>query len=83
MPVVAAHSGLAEVAAGLGDAARTFYGGADGLEVALREVLAMDRGERRRAGARGRERVMARWSWARIAQDLIDGVVLSGDTTTA
>jgi glycosyltransferase involved in cell wall biosynthesis len=83
LPVVAAHSGLAEVAAGLGDAARTFDGGADGLEAALREVLAMDRGERRRAGLCGRERVMARWSWARIAQDLIDGALASGDTTTA
>jgi glycosyltransferase involved in cell wall biosynthesis len=81
MAVVADHSGLAEVAAGLGDAARTFDGEAEGLEAALRDVLAMDDGERRRAGLRGRERVMARWSWARIAQDLIDGVVPSGDTT--
>jgi glycosyltransferase involved in cell wall biosynthesis len=81
--VVADHSGLAEVAAGLGDAACTFDGGAGGLEAALRDVLAMDDGERRRAGMRGRERVMARWSWARIAQDLIDGVLLSGDTTIA
>jgi glycosyltransferase involved in cell wall biosynthesis len=76
MPVVADHSGLAEVAAGLGDAARTFEGGADGLEAVLREVLAMDGRERRKAGLRGRERVMARWSWERIAQDLIDGVLL-------
>jgi glycosyltransferase involved in cell wall biosynthesis len=81
--VVADHSGLAEVAAGLGDAACTFDGGAGGLEAALRDVLAVDDGERRRAGMRGRERVMARWSWARIAQDLIDGVLLSGDTTIA
>jgi glycosyltransferase involved in cell wall biosynthesis len=83
MPVVADHSGLAEVAAGLGDAARTFDGGADGLEAVLREVLAMDGRERRQTGLRGRERVMARWSWERIAQDLIDGVLLSSDTTTA
>jgi glycosyltransferase involved in cell wall biosynthesis len=83
MAVVADHSGLAEVAAGLGDAARTFDGGAEGLEAALRDVLAMDDGERRRAGGRGRERVMARWSWTRIAQDLIDGVLPSGDTTPA
>ncbi len=77
MTVVAAHSGLAEVADGLGDASRSFEGGADGLEAALREVLEMDAGERRRAGGRGRERVMARWSWARIGQDLIDGVLRS------
>ena len=83
MPVVAAHSGLAEVAAGLGDAARTFDGGAEGLEAALRGVLAMDPDERRQAGARGRERVVARWSWGRIAQDLIDGVLVSGGTTPA
>jgi hypothetical protein len=36
----------------------------------------MDGRERRQAGLRGRERVMARWSWERIAQDLIDGVLL-------
>jgi glycosyltransferase involved in cell wall biosynthesis len=83
MTVVAAHSGLAEVADGLGDAARTFDGGAGGLEAVLRGVLEMDAGQRRRAGLRGRERVVARWSWARIAQDLIDGVLLSRGTSPA
>jgi glycosyltransferase involved in cell wall biosynthesis len=81
VPVMAAHSGLAEVAAGLGDAARTFEGGAGELERVLRELLAMDPAQRRRAGARGRERVVSRWSWARIAQDLIDGVLLSRHTS--
>ena len=71
MTVVAGHSGLAEVAAGLGDAARTFDGGADALETALAEVLALPPTERRAAGARGRARVLERWSWERIAQRLL------------
>ena len=71
MTVVAGHSGLAEVAAGLGDAARTFDGGAAELEAAIAEVLALPPAERRAAGARGRERVLERWSWQRIAERLL------------
>jgi glycosyltransferase involved in cell wall biosynthesis len=77
IPVVAGHSGLAEVAAGLGDAARTYQGGAAELEQALRDVLALTAEQRRAAGARGRRRVAERWSWERIAQSLIDGVGVS------
>jgi glycosyltransferase involved in cell wall biosynthesis len=71
MTVVADHSGLAEVAAGLGDAARTFDGGAPELEAAIGEVLELPPGDRRAAGARGRERVLERWSWERIAERLL------------
>jgi glycosyltransferase involved in cell wall biosynthesis len=71
MTVVADHSGLAEVAAGLGDAARTFDGGAPELEGAIGEVLELPPGDRRAAGARGRERVLERWSWERIAERLL------------
>ena len=81
MTVVAGHSGLAEVAAGLGDAARTFDGSAGGLEHAMREVLSMPAAERAAAGLRGRERVLARWSWERIAAQLVEEIPHSGDTT--
>ena len=71
MVVVSDHSGLAEVAAGLGDAARTFDGGAPQLAAAMAEVLALSPAERRAAGGRGRERVLERWSWERIAERLL------------
>ena len=71
MTVVADHSGLAEVAAGLGDAARTFDGGAAELERAIADVLALSPAQRRVAGARGRQRVLERWSWERIAERLL------------
>ena len=49
MPVVADHSGLAEVAAGLGPASRTFDGSVDDLERAVGEVLAMPAADGRRS----------------------------------
>jgi glycosyltransferase involved in cell wall biosynthesis len=75
MTVVAGHSGLAEVAAGLGDAARAFDGGAVELEAAIAGVLALSPAERRAAGARGRARVLERWSWERIAERLLEPVM--------
>ena len=74
MTVVADHSGLAEVAAGLGDAARTFTGGAPELQSAIAEVLSLEPEQRRAAGARGRRRVIERWSWDRIAERLLKPV---------
>jgi glycosyltransferase involved in cell wall biosynthesis len=71
MTVVSDHSGLAEVAAGLGDAARTFDGGADRLAAVIAELLALTPQQRRAAGGRGRARVLERWSWERIAQRLL------------
>jgi glycosyltransferase involved in cell wall biosynthesis len=74
MTVVSDHSGLAEVAAGLGDAARTFDGGADRLAAAIAELLALTPEQRRAAGGRGRARVLERWSWERIAQRLLAAI---------
>jgi glycosyltransferase involved in cell wall biosynthesis len=78
MPVVANHSGLAEVAAGLGDAARVFDGGGEELAAAIAEVLDLPAAERRAAGGRGRARVLQRWSWERIAEQLLDGALVNG-----
>jgi Glycosyltransferase len=71
MTVVSDHSGLAEVAAGLGPASRTFDGSVDDLERAVGEVMDMPAADREAIGLLGRERVCARWSWERIADRLI------------
>jgi glycosyltransferase involved in cell wall biosynthesis len=71
IPVVSDHSGLAEVAEGLGDAARTFDGTAARLAATIDELLAMPADERRALGMRGRQRVAERWSWERIAARLV------------
>ena len=80
MPVVSAHSGLAEVAEGLGDAARTFDGTSDDLADVLDDLLTMPDEERRAAGRRGRERVVKRWSWQRIAARLVAGLPRNGES---
>jgi glycosyltransferase involved in cell wall biosynthesis len=75
VPVVSDHSGLAEVAAVLGTAARTFPGPEDSageLADRLAELLAMPAAERRALGATGRERVAERWSWRSIGDSLLD-----------
>jgi glycosyltransferase involved in cell wall biosynthesis len=74
MTVVSNHSGLAEVAAGLGPASRTFDGSVDDLERAVGSIMDMPAAERDAIGLLGRERVCARWSWERIADRLIAGV---------
>ena len=74
MTVVSDHSGLAEVAAGLGPASRTFDGSVDDLERAVGDVLDLPAADRDAIGLLGRERVCARWSWERIADRLISGV---------
>jgi glycosyltransferase involved in cell wall biosynthesis len=79
IPVVSNHSGLAEVACGLGDAARTFDGTAEQLAGVLDDLLAVPRNERRTVGMGGRERVIARWSWERIASRLVVGIPQSGE----
>jgi glycosyltransferase involved in cell wall biosynthesis len=81
-PLVARHSGLAEVAAGLEaeyperfrHLASFETEDADDLARKLNELLALspaDRDELRRAG---RKAVVDRWSWARIAQRLLDPI---------
>ena len=80
-PLVAAHSGLAEVAAGIageyGAAAAHLTsfptGDAAALRQRLGELLALPAADRRALGLAARRAVEARWSWARIAERLLDG----------
>jgi len=80
-PLVANHSGLAEVAAGIaeeyGPAAAHLAsfptGDVAALHGRLAELLALPAGDRRALGLAARRAVEARWSWARIAERLLDG----------
>jgi len=80
VPVVADHSGLAEVGAGIAaelPAARAHLvtfptGDADALRERLRELLALTPEERRQLGLAARRAVERRWSWQWVAQRLID-----------
>ena len=72
LPIVADHSGLAEVAAGLGPNCLTFDGSARDLEARLAELLALPAARRRQMGVDARAAVVERWSWDGIAQRLID-----------
>ncbi|HET8528128.1 MAG TPA: glycosyltransferase family 4 protein [Gaiellaceae bacterium] len=80
VPVVADHSGLAEVAAGIaaelppGRAPLvTFPGGdADALRERLRTLLELPPAERRQLGLAARNAVERRWSWRRVAERLLD-----------
>jgi glycosyltransferase involved in cell wall biosynthesis len=78
-PLVARHSGLAEVAAGV----EAEYppeqrhlvsferGDATDLARKLRELLALSPGERAELGAAARRAVVERWSWRHVADDLL------------
>jgi glycosyltransferase involved in cell wall biosynthesis len=78
-PLVARHSGLAEVAealeAGYPPESRGLAGFATGeagdLGEKLRALLALPPEERRRLGEAARRTVAERWSWARIAERLL------------
>ena len=72
LPIVSDHSGLAEVAAGLGEAGITFDGSSADLARRLDALLALPGQERARLGAVARAAVVARWSWEGIARRLID-----------
>jgi glycosyltransferase involved in cell wall biosynthesis len=79
-PLVADHSGLAEVAAGIrreypperarlvGFATRDV----EELHAKLAELLALAPAERRALGAAARRAVERNWSWARVAARLLD-----------
>lgn len=82
LPIVSDHSGLAEVAEGLGRSARTFDGSPADLAARIGEVLEMDEGQRIRLGEQGRAVVAERWSWERVAADLIAAVSLTDGTNT-
>jgi glycosyltransferase involved in cell wall biosynthesis len=78
-PLVARHSGLAEVAAGIEAEYPEPYrrlasfepGSAADLEAKLRGLLALAPSERAELGAAARRAVVARWSWAHVAEQLI------------
>jgi glycosyltransferase involved in cell wall biosynthesis len=78
-PVVADHSGLAEIAAGVGaeypegTARLTSFpsGDADALRERLRELFAMPAAERQALGLAARRAVERNWSWTRVAERLL------------
>ncbi len=78
-PLVARHSGLAEVAAGIEaeypperrDLVSFERGDAADLAAKLRALLALEPAERRSLGAAARRAVVARWSWTTIADELL------------
>lgn len=74
-PVVADHSGLAEVAAELGEAAIAVAGGADGYEAALDRMLELGTDQRRLLAAAARRVAVERWSWRGVGERLIDAML--------
>ena len=78
-PLVARHSGLAEVAAGLEEEypahlrhlAAFESGRADDLHTKLHELLALSREDRAALQQAGRRAVVERWSWAGVARRLL------------
>jgi glycosyltransferase involved in cell wall biosynthesis len=83
-PLVARHSGLAEVAAGLEDAylpehrdlASFATGDVADLRAKLAALLALPPDERRALGARAREAVVELWSWSGVARRLLEPLQL-------
>jgi glycosyltransferase involved in cell wall biosynthesis len=79
-PLVARHSGLAEVAAGLEEEyppalahlAGFPPGEAGALAERLNELLALPVEERRALGAAARRAVERRWSWTGVAERLLE-----------
>jgi glycosyltransferase involved in cell wall biosynthesis len=79
-PVVANHSGLAEVAAGIAaeyppERAHLVAfpnGDVDALRDRLRELLALPEDERLALGLDARRAVERHWSWARVAERLLE-----------
>ena len=79
-PIVADHSGLAEVAAGIAaeyppecrQLTSFPNGDADVLRERLRALLLLPRGERRALGLAARRAVERNWSWTRVAERLLE-----------
>jgi glycosyltransferase involved in cell wall biosynthesis len=79
-PLVARHSGLAEVADGLESfypperrQLASFESGSSGeLAAKLRELLGLPAAERRALGAAAREAAIDRWSWRNVAERLLE-----------
>ncbi len=80
LPVVSAHSGLAEVAAGIGEEVGaetaellTFPAGdADALRERLAAILVLPVGPPRELGLAARRAVERRWSWQVVAARLLE-----------
>jgi glycosyltransferase involved in cell wall biosynthesis len=80
LPVVSGHSGLAEVAAGIGvevgaETAQLLSfpaGDADALRTRLAAILALSQDRRAELGLAARRAVERRWSWGVIASRLLD-----------
>jgi glycosyltransferase involved in cell wall biosynthesis len=76
LPVVSAHSGLAEVAAGIADETGmelTFpTGDADALRERIAQVLALPPARRAELGLAARRAVEERWSWSVVASRLLE-----------
>jgi glycosyltransferase involved in cell wall biosynthesis len=78
-PLVAGHSGLAEVAAGLERAyperhrSLTMFASGDPIDLAekLQELLRLDPAERAELGAAARRVAVERWSWKSVAEGLL------------
>jgi glycosyltransferase involved in cell wall biosynthesis len=79
-PLVARHSGLAEVAAGLEreyperlrHLAAFESGNVEDLHTKLQELLALSRDDRSILQDAARRAVVARWSWAGVARRLLE-----------
>jgi glycosyltransferase involved in cell wall biosynthesis len=79
LPLVANHSGLAEIAAGvsaeypegLGELTHFETGNAGDLAEKLRRLLALDPQTRAELAGAAREAVVERWSWAGVANRLL------------
>jgi glycosyltransferase involved in cell wall biosynthesis len=79
LPIVSAHSGLAEVAAGIGQevgpeaaALLSFPAGDSGaLRERLAAILALPADRRRELGVAARRAVERRWSWSVVAARLL------------
>jgi glycosyltransferase involved in cell wall biosynthesis len=81
LPLVANHSGLAEIAAGVATEYPEGYGGlasfqtGDTTELAekLRRLLALEPEKRSELARAARKAVLDRWSWAGVANRLLEG----------
>jgi len=81
-PLVARHSGLAEIAAGLEQSyperfahlAAFAPGDAGDLRVRLEQLLALAGADRAELAAAARAAVVERWSWASVAASLLEPV---------
>ena len=72
LPLVARHSGLAEIAEGLGEPAFAFEtGDAADLARKLRALLELPEAERRRLAGEARRTVVEKWSWPSVAARLL------------